>query len=154
MYSLASRSFCLCSLRAHPHRLMRTGYLRVINNEDLYPIEDEMSSTVLNDQAQRAWIRADKFKPRALIWTTMRASLLSFCSGIFPRICLVGFRYAQPFLLSRTVNFANNPNDPDAVGWALTGAFGLVFMGMAVIYGMYCMYTLHKFKFMFYAFYN
>lgn len=119
---------------------MRTGYMRVINNEDLYPIDDEMSSAVLNEYAQRAWIQADKSKPKALLWATMRASRLSFCYGIIPRICLIGFRYSQPFLLSRTVDFASNPDDPTAVGWALTGAFGLVFLGLAVINGSYCMF--------------
>lgn len=98
-----------------------------------------MSSSTLSENAQRAWIRTDKSKPRALLLATLKASLPAFCYGIFPRICLIGFRYAQPFLLSRTVDFANNPSDPDAIGWALTGAFGIVFGGMAVIYGSYCM---------------
>jgi ATP-binding cassette subfamily C (CFTR/MRP) protein 1 len=117
---------------------MRIGYLRVIANEDLYPIDDEMSSTTLNENAQRAWNRTDKSKSGALFWATLRASLPAFLYGIFPRLCLIGFRYAQPFLLSRTVNFASNPTDSDAVGWALTGAFGLVFLGLAVSNGSYC----------------
>src|SRR6266550_2740397 len=99
---------------------MRTGYIRVINNEDLYPIDEEMSSTTLNDNAQRVWARVDKTGQSALLWATMRASIVPFCYGIFPRLCLIGFRYAQPFLLSRTVDFASDPKDPDAVGWGLT----------------------------------
>lgn len=112
--------------------------MRVITDEDLYPIDDEMNSSTLSDQGQRAWDRSNKSKPRALFWATLRASLLSFSYGIFPRICLIGFRYAQPFLLSRTVNFTTNPKEPDAIGWALTGAFGVVFVGLAVSNGSYC----------------
>lgn len=118
---------------------MRIGSLRVLDNQDLYPIDEEMSSSTLNYKAQKVWNRTDKSKPGALFWTTMRASLPAFLYGVFPRLCLIGFRYAQPFLLSRTVNFASNPTEPDAVGWALTGAFGLVFVGLAVSNGSYCM---------------
>jgi hypothetical protein len=119
---------------------MRIGYRRVINDEDLYPIEDEMSSSTLNEHAQEVWNQADKSLPKALFWATLKASAPAFSYGIFPRICLIGFKYAQPFLLTRTVNFTNNPNEPDAVGWALTGAFGLVFTGLAVSNGTYCMH--------------
>ena len=117
---------------------MRTGYLRVISNADLYPIDEDMSASSLNYNAQRVWIVADKSRPRALLWTTLKASRKSFCYCIFPRICQIGFRYAQPFLLSRTVEFANNPGEPDAVGWGLTGAFLLAFVGVAVVNGSYC----------------
>lgn len=118
---------------------MRTGYLRVISNEDLYPIDEDMSASSLNYNSQRVWVVADKSKPRALLWATLKASRKSFAYCIFPRICQIGFRYAQPFLLSRTVDFANQPEESDAVGWALTGAFMLAFVGIAVVNGSYCM---------------
>lgn len=121
---------------------MRIGYMRVIKNQDLYPIDDEMSSSTLNEHGQKVWAGADKSQRRALFWATLKASRAAFCYCIFPRICLIGFRYAQPFLLSRTVDFANSPGESDAVGWALTGAFGLVFVGLAVINGSYCMVTI------------
>jgi ATP-binding cassette subfamily C (CFTR/MRP) protein 1 len=117
---------------------MRIGYLRVIHNKDLYPIDEDMSSSALNEHAQKVWTGVDKSQPRALFWATLKASRLSFFYCILPRICLIGFRYAQPFLLSRTVDFANSPGEPDRIGWALTAAFGLVFVGLAVINGSYC----------------
>lgn len=52
-------------------------------------------------------------------------------------MCLIGFRYAQPFLLERTVGFANSPEEPDSIGWGLTVAFGLVFTGLAIATGSY-----------------
>jgi ATP-binding cassette subfamily C (CFTR/MRP) protein 1 len=102
---------------------MRTGYVRVINNQDLYPIDYDMSSVVLNDRAQKAWTSAEKGDVRALLWSTLKASRGSLAFCIFPRVCLIGFRYAQPFLLS--------------IGWGLTAAFGLVFLGLAVASGSY-----------------
>lgn len=117
--------------------LMTTGFRRVINNEDLYPIDDEMTSISLQDHAQTVWRTADKTRKRALLWSTLKASRGALAYCIFPRICLIGFRYAQPFLLSRTVHFASDPSEPDSIGWGLTAAFGLVFTGLAVANGSY-----------------
>jgi ATP-binding cassette subfamily C (CFTR/MRP) protein 1 len=117
--------------------LMTTGFRRVIQNEDLYPIDEEMSSAFLQDQGEKVWSDARRAKPRALLWSTLEATRSAFCYCIFPRLCLIGFRYAQPFLLSRTVDFANSPEQPDSIGWGLTAAFGLVFLGLAVANGSY-----------------
>jgi ATP-binding cassette, subfamily C (CFTR/MRP), member 1 len=116
---------------------MRTGFRRVLSNEDLYPIDDNMTSRVLLDRGQKAWNSTNKTRPRALFWSTLWASKGAFAYCIFPRICLIGFRYAQPFLLSRTVNFASSPEESESVGWGLTGAFGLVFLGLAIATGSY-----------------
>lgn len=117
--------------------LHKIGFRRVINNEDLYPIDEEMTSISLQGHAQTVWRTADRTQKRAILWTTLKASRSSFAYCIFPRLCLIAFRYAQPFLLSRTVQFANDSNEPDSIGWGLTAAFGLVFTGLAVATGSY-----------------
>lgn len=120
------------------NKLMTTGFRRVIQNEDLYPIDEEMSSAFLQRHGQRIWdATVGKHHKRALLWATLKANRAAFMYCIFPRLCLIGFRYAQPFLLSRTVDFANSPDEPESIGWGLTGAFGLVFLGLAVSNGMY-----------------
>jgi hypothetical protein len=119
------------------NKLMTTGYRRVIQNEDLYPIDDEMTSAFLQHQGQQVWNGAQRSHARALLWSTLKATRASFAYCIFPRLCLIGFRYSQPFLLSRTVDFAHSPEQPDSIGWGLTAAFGLVFTGLAVANGSY-----------------
>jgi len=117
--------------------LMGTGFRRILTNEDLYPIDHEMTSAVLLDRGDKAWRNTNKQRSRALVWSTLKATRGAFAYCVFPRICLIGFRYAQPLLLLRTVNFANNPNESDNIGWGLTAAFGLVFLGLAVATGSY-----------------
>jgi len=56
----------------------------------------------------------------------------------------MGFRNAQPFLLSRTVAFASSYDEPNSIGWGLTGAFGIVFLGLAIAPGSYY-HTNHRF---------
>jgi ATP-binding cassette subfamily C (CFTR/MRP) protein 1 len=119
------------------NKLMTTGFNRVLSNEDLYPIDEEMTSKILHGHAHIAWNNTNKTDARALLWSTLRANYAAFTYCILPRICLIGFRYAQPLLLTRTVEFANNPHDPESVGWGLTAAFGLVFLGLAIANGAY-----------------
>ncbi len=117
--------------------LMTAGFSRILTNEDLYPIDSDMASTTLNLKAQQAWEAANKKNPRALVWATLKASRAACAYCIFPRICLIGFKYAQPFLLNRTVTFAQNPDEPDSIGWGLTGAFVLTFLGLGIANGAY-----------------
>ncbi|KUJ07957.1 putative ATP-binding cassette transporter [Mollisia scopiformis] len=119
------------------NNLMRTGFTRVLSNEDLYPIDDSMTSRFLNHRAHVSWTAADKSRRWALMWATLKATRSPLLYCIFPRLCMIGFQYAQPFLLFRTVNFANNPDEPDSIGWGLTAAFGLVFLGLAISNGAY-----------------
>lgn len=96
-----------------------------------------MTSLSLREHAEKVWDATDKTHRRALLWSTLKTSRGALAYCILPRLCLTGFRYAQPFLLSRTVKFANNPNEPDSIGWGLTAAFGLVLAGLAIATGSY-----------------
>ncbi|KAH8593398.1 putative ATP-binding cassette transporter [Bisporella sp. PMI_857] len=117
--------------------LMTTGYQRIISNEDLYPIDDEMTSLELQNKAHKSWDSTNRTQPYALTWSTIVATRQAFAYGIFPRLCIIGFRYAQPLLLHRTVDFASRPEEPDSIGWGLTAGFGLVFIGLALANGGY-----------------
>ncbi len=119
------------------NHLMKTGFSKVLGNNDLYPIDEDMSSEVLLDRADKIWKTADKDRSRALLWSTLVTNAVAFAFCIFPRLCVIGFRYAQPFLLQRSIDFANDPEQPDRVGWALTAAFGIVFLGLAIANGSY-----------------
>lgn len=99
------------------NNLMTTGFSRIITNEDLYPIDDDMTSRVLSERAHEAWKAADQTKPRALLWITLKANLPAFLYCIFPRICLIGFRYAQPLLLFRTVTFSEDLHETESIGY-------------------------------------
>lgn len=117
--------------------LFSSGFRRSLSNDDLYPIDDSMISSVLQDRLQIVWNASKKETSHALLWSTMKAlrGPLGYC--IFPRLCLTGFRYAQPFLIARTIRFINTPDEPDNIGWGLTAAYGFVFLGRAVANGSY-----------------
>lgn len=119
------------------NKLMTTGFHRVISNEDLYPIDEDMNSKNLYANAQHVWNNTNQTRPRALLWSILKSTRVALFYPVLPRLCSIGFKYSQPFLLTRTVQFASSTTDSDSIGWGLTGAFGLVFLGLAVANGTY-----------------
>ncbi|KAJ5898746.1 ABC transporter integral membrane type 1 [Penicillium taxi] len=103
------------------NQLMTSGFQRVIKSQDLYPIDSDMSS---------------HNKKRALFWAVMRANKKQLVYCIIPRLFQIGFKYTQPFLLTRTIAFANDASQPDNIGWGLTGAFFVVLLGVAISNGI------------------
>lgn len=51
----------------------------------------------------------------------------------FPRLCLTGFTFAQPFLVNRVITYLENggPRDKN-IGYGLMGAYALTYTGLAV----------------------
>lgn len=119
------------------NQLMTSGFQRVLQNDDLYPIDREMSSPSLQQRMKNAWSTATQDKRRAFFWAVLRANLKPFLFCVVPRLLQIGFKYTQPLLLSRTIDFANDASQPDSVGWGLTGAFFIVLLGIALSNGFF-----------------
>jgi ABC-type multidrug transport system fused ATPase/permease subunit len=119
------------------NQLLTTGSSRLLRNKDLYPIDRDMKSEVLREKMELAWSAASKGKPNALFGAILRANFKALMYGVIPRFVQIAFRYTQPFLLTRTIAFANDLSQPDNVGWGLTGAFFVVLLGLAVSNGLY-----------------
>lgn len=53
---------------------------------------------------------------------------------ILPRLCVVGFNYAQPFLIDRAITLLSEPLDEQTsnYGRGLIGATALIYLGIAV----------------------
>ena len=83
------------------------------------------------------WSANDHAGRHSLLWTTISVLRVAIIRSVIPRLCLIGFKYSQPFLISRAVEFANRSEEDDSIGWGLTGAVALVFMGLAVSNGAY-----------------
>jgi ATP-binding cassette, subfamily C (CFTR/MRP), member 1 len=119
------------------NELMTTGFRRLLQNDDLYPVDREMSSAVLRETMQKAWADSPKESSRALLWAVLKANRKPLLLCIIPRLSLMAFTYAQPFLMTRTVSFANDLSQSENVGWGLTGAFFFVLLGVALSNGWY-----------------
>ncbi|QKX61400.1 uncharacterized protein TRUGW13939_08548 [Talaromyces rugulosus] len=119
------------------NQLVISGFRRVLRNCDLYPIDGDMSSSVLRRRMKNAWSAATRDKKRALFWTVLQANVKPLLFCIVPRLLQMGFRYTQPLLLTRTIAFTNDENQPNSIGWGLAGAFFIVLLGVAVSNGIF-----------------
>lgn len=59
-------------------------------------------------------------------WTAARA--------VAPRLCLIGFKFAQPFLINGLINHASEKgsNELSGVKYGFVGATVLIYVGIAV----------------------
>lgn len=58
----------------------------------------------------------------------------AIASAILPRLCLTGFTFAQPFLLTRVVSFVSEANAPlsQNYGYGLIVATMIIYLGLAI----------------------
>lgn len=112
--------------------LMRLGFGKNLSLTDLYPVDDDMNTMTLLARASSAWANATKDKSHTLLYAMLWSMRWTALYAMIPRIIIIGFKYAQPFLISRTITFAQSLDQPDYIGWSLVGAFALVFLGLAI----------------------
>ena len=76
------------------------------------------------------------FPKRKTFIVTRRCKMFcrSLLAGVFPKLCQIGFIYAQPFLTNTFIKYIDSPekNRFSNAGYALIGAYILVFVGAAV----------------------
>jgi ATP-binding cassette subfamily C (CFTR/MRP) protein 1 len=133
------------------NRLMVLGSRQVLRPIDLYPITKDMSSEELTLSFWKIWTKRKILGP-ALNRTTIdeftepkqgkyvlpkvlaRLFFWQVLSPVFPRIMLIGFTFCQPLLLKRLLNYLGDPVERKSsnIGYGLIGAYGLVYLGIAV----------------------
>ncbi|MCJ1311373.1 hypothetical protein MMC25_005044 [Agyrium rufum] len=119
--------------------LFRDGFKRVLTDEDLHPIDEDMSAISLQRRLQGTWIKSNKESEYALLFSVLKALRSPLLLSVFPRLCLIFFRYMQPLLISRTVKFVSakiTPLDTNE-GWGLVAAYALVYTCLGIFNGAY-----------------
>ena len=51
---------------------------------------------------------------------------------VMPRIALIALTLCQPLLLKRLLQFLTSEDEPVRVGYGLIGAYGVIYLGIAV----------------------
>lgn len=113
------------------------GFKKVIGFEDLYSLDDGLSSEALADKAQASWRKADKSRQHALLWNTLSCLRWPLLAPVVPRLALIGFNYSQPFLITRIINYVDDVEGDKNVGYGLIGAAAIIYVGIAISNGRY-----------------
>ncbi|KAJ5218037.1 uncharacterized protein N7498_000136 [Penicillium cinerascens] len=113
--------------------LLWRGHLASLAEDDLPAVHEMLLSSRLSVQFTDTWARSNKTGQTALLWVVIKCLRWEMVKIAFPRLCVVGFSIAQPFLigkvvsdLQRTASFSLN------ISYGLIGATAIVFVGIAV----------------------
>ncbi|KAL3422989.1 hypothetical protein PVAG01_04736 [Phlyctema vagabunda] len=119
------------------NQLVRAGYEKVLSLEDLYPLDDQLVAIRLNQKLMKSWEKSSGNTKYRLLFDTMRAFKWEVLAPILPRIILIGFTFCQPLLLNRFLEYLQDSEASDDIGYGLVGAYGLVYFGLAITTGFY-----------------
>ncbi|KAE8372815.1 P-loop containing nucleoside triphosphate hydrolase protein [Aspergillus bertholletiae] len=126
--------------------LLIRGFQLKMNLDDLLTMSPEFSGERLGSRMQQVWNKCRQTRRLALLYASCEAIRWPLISAIFPRLCLIGFKFAQPFLLNRAVSYVaeeqSNPGDMHkVVGYGLIGSTALIYLGLAFCTGAYRYHT-------------
>ncbi|KAK3690284.1 ABC transporter [Podospora appendiculata] len=113
------------------------GYVKVISLDDLPPFDTRLESKDMLERLESAWTKYDHRARHSLLRACFRSYFMSFLSAVFPRLCLAGFTFAQPFLINATLTLVDQPAPDRQYGKGLIGAWALVYLGLAVSSSVY-----------------
>ncbi|KAB8214525.1 hypothetical protein BDV33DRAFT_209223 [Aspergillus novoparasiticus] len=117
------------------NRLFMTGYQKLMGNRDLYDLEPGLASGPAGERLKRAWEKHGSAKNKlSLPSVFVRCFWMEFLAVVWPRLCLTGFSFAQPFLIMAAVQHVERPMTAETRnrGYGLIGATFLVYLGIAV----------------------
>jgi len=103
--------------------------------ETLWPTNQSMDSEGLMVKLSSIWEGRDGREGKhALLKATMKSLRWPFLMGGFPRLCLIGFKFSQPLLIQRVVDFVGEVEGRERrdIGYGLIGAAALIYIGLAV----------------------
>jgi len=122
--------------------LLRTGFRRLLRPDDLFALDEQMTAAHLSERFWRVWearrpnLGSDSHKYR-LVTSCLLALRWPLAAVIVPRLVQLAFTICQPLVLNRFLLFLDNAKQPDRIGYGLVGAYGLVYIGIAVSQALY-----------------
>ncbi|THC98398.1 hypothetical protein EYZ11_002117 [Aspergillus tanneri] len=114
--------------------LLIHGFKQVLEVEKLAAIDDLVNNDADGDRFAQKWDTVKVKSPWALITLLVFHHRWAIFAAVLPRLCLTGFTFAQPFLLTRTVNFITEPDQKltNNYGFGLIVATVLIYIGLAI----------------------
>lgn len=113
--------------------LLRLGNRKILDTNDLYPLDFQLSADVQFGHFQKAW-RGSRHSPKIkLVLTLLKAMSWSFLQPIPSRLAMVAFSFCQPFFIGRLIKFLeSDPPSNRNTGLGLVVASLLIYLGLAL----------------------
>ena len=118
------------------NQLFQYGYKALITPDALYALDEDLTADNLHRRVKAAWEqrRAPERRFEYLL-TVSRIMWWPFLQAAVPRFFLIGFTFAQPFLITSAVSLLDTNRDDkttDQSAYGLIGATALIYTGIAV----------------------
>ncbi|RMZ85783.1 hypothetical protein DV737_g342, partial [Chaetothyriales sp. CBS 132003] len=118
--------------------LLLVGYGRTLQVDDLFNLDSQLASAHLSRVFSRRWAAVtEPGRPHSLLWATLDTLKWQFIISALPRLLLSAVKVAQPFLIQDTIDFVTNKRQSTSTGWALVGAYFLVYTAQAILLAAY-----------------
>ncbi|KAJ9485611.1 hypothetical protein VN97_g7741 [Penicillium thymicola] len=117
------------------NQLFLTGYQKIIGSRDLFALEPGLSSGDTGKRLKRAWEKHGNAENNlSLPWAFVRCFWWELLAVAFPRVCMIGFNFAQPFMITAVLVYIEGPITPESrnSGYGLIGAAFLIYLGLAL----------------------
>ncbi|KAJ5603346.1 ABC transporter integral membrane type 1 [Penicillium hordei] len=124
---------------------LQIGYRESLKIEDVPEVDTNLQGQCSGGKLRKSWDSVKKNGAPHLIKAVFRAYGWAYVSAIPPRLAYSCFTFAQPFLITATVNYIGGPSssEPRIYGNGLIGAYVLMYMGLAVSKAIYWRQTYH-----------
>ncbi|OJK04669.1 hypothetical protein ASPACDRAFT_1892879 [Aspergillus aculeatus ATCC 16872] len=114
------------------NHMFTVGSRRLLTIDDMYGLDQALNSATVSERAQRVWaqrrIPARRFE---FPWKLCQALWKPLLMAVFPRMCLIGFTFAQPFLIAGLLDWLGSGQSTEG-GHGLIAATVLVYLGLAI----------------------
>ncbi|PYI31455.1 putative multidrug resistance protein [Aspergillus indologenus CBS 114.80] len=110
------------------------GYRSNLSLDDLDLVDQELAARPLHDRMQTAWAKYRSQHCFSLVVALFHCLKWPLLQTVLPRLCLIGFTFAQPFLITRVISYVSDAGQTrdKSDGYGLIGATGLVYLGIAL----------------------
>lgn len=119
--------------------LLLKGFKSSLTTEDLFEIDNELRSAPRLQNLLVSWNKfaTSKYLKHRLILALCHSLWPAMLASVLPRLFLMAFKFAQPFLIKRVIGFVQRTTgetgqDRINIGYSLIAATGLIFVGLAV----------------------
>lgn len=121
------------------NRLFIRGYTRILTLGDLYPLDQAMTSNILQTKLSEFINEGPKHRKHGLTRVTIKALAVPLLLPVGPRIALGAFQFCQPFLLNSLLKYLQTPPEEASRnhGYGLIGATALIYTGIATSGAIY-----------------
>jgi ATP-binding cassette subfamily C (CFTR/MRP) protein 1 len=116
--------------------LMNLGYREVLNLDDLFPLDEELSSEDMFEKFETKWNRMSNVSNYRLAKTIVLCLRGLFLAPILPDLIMMAFIFAQPFLVEALLSYISS-SDSKEYGYLIVAGYAVAFIGKSVFSAFY-----------------